>query len=197
MKKILVAVGTNIIEQVDRFPMGILWWGVWGWSVFQVQKASNGSIGGVFHEKREICRRNSLLSKCTQFSSYRADWTLYSFVLSTGTQDSRFLDWLLPYTWCKNLCIWTGISYNTSLNPIVQFCITLYCITFPSCLANEIYFSLLCTSKTYPIYSKQFKRKSYHIEKEFQVRKLVNVHQGIVPVYLYCHENAKNCKQRS
>lgn len=103
---------------------------------------------------------------------------------------------LLPYTWCKNLSIWTGISYNTSLNPIVQFCITLYCITFPSCLANEIYFSLLCTSKTYPIYSKQFKRKSYHIEKEFQVRKLVNVHQGIVPVYLYCHENVKNCKQR-
>ena len=59
------------------------------------------------------------------------------------------------------------------------------------------FISAVCAHRKHTlIYSKQFKRKSNRIAKEFEVRKLVNVHQGIVPVNLYIHENVKNCKQR-
>lgn len=143
MKKILVAVGTNIIEQVDRFPMGILWRGVWGEVCFRYKKHPMAVLASFFM-KREKVVEGTVCQNAYSFHIELTELCTHS-VLSTGTQDCR-----LPYTWRKNLSICTGISYNTSLNPIVQFCITLYSIIFPSCLANEIYFSRLCTSKTYP-----------------------------------------------
>merc|ERR1712013_234401 len=79
---------------------------------------------------------------------------------------------------------------------ILYYVVLHYGIIFPSCLANEIYFRVCAHRKHTLIYSKQFKRKSNRFAKEFEVRKLVNVHQGIVPVNLYIHENVKNCKQR-
>ena len=97
-----------------------------------------------FFMKREKVVEGTVCQNAYSFHIELTELCTHS-VLSTGTQDCR-----LPYTWRKNLSICTGISYNTSLNPIVQFCITLYSIIFPSCLANEIYFSRLCTSKTYP-----------------------------------------------